>query len=136
MSRALGWAGRWFERWRGRLVVAMVLVVGLYFVVAFGNQAWKARQLSAQVAARQAVVDKMQAENQSLQRQVQNDASNQYLSDVEAIARRDLNLSRPGETVLLVRWHDTATPVPTAPAKPAHSQIPQPNWRKWLNLFR
>ena len=129
-------AGSWFGQWRGRLVVALVLAVGLYFVVAFGNQAWKARQLQAEVAARQATVTAMEAENKTLQEQAQRDASPQYLSDVEASARRDLNLSHPGETVLLIRWQASATPTPAPAGHEPNRHAPQPNWRKWLDLVR
>ena len=136
MSQAIRSFGHWLDPWRGRLVVAIVLIVGLYFVVAFGNQAWKARQLRAEVAARQAVIARMEADNQSLKQQTQSDASSQYLSDVEQIARRDLNLAHPGETVLLIRWHDTATPAPAAGASAPAQRAPEPNWRKWVDLFR
>lgn len=136
MTHAARLARSWFGQWRGRLVVAVVLAVGLYFVVAFGNQAWKSRQLQAEVAARQATVTAMEAENADLQAQVQRDASPQYLSDVEASARRDLNLSHPGETVLLIRWQASATPAPAPEANQARHHDPQPNWRRWLDLVR
>ncbi len=120
---------------RGRLVIAFVLLIGAYFVVAFGEQAWKARQLQSEVAERQSAVAQMQAQKQSLQGQLTEYSSDRYLAYVERSARRDLNLSRPGETVLLVRWKTSvaATPAPqsTAPPAPHHKA----NWSKWLSLF-
>ncbi len=128
-----------FARMRGRLVIAIVLLIGAYFVVAFGEQAWKARQLQGEVAERQAAVDQAQAQNQALQAQLKDYSSDKYLAYVESAARRDLNLSRPGETVLLVRWQGGATPTPTvisaATPTPAIQPAHKSNWSKWLSLF-
>lgn len=135
MKSLFSTVGASIARMRGRLVIAFVLLIGAYFVVAFGEQAWKARQLEGEVAERQAAVAQMQAQKESLQRQLNEYSSDQYLSYVESAARRDLNLSRPGETVLLVRWQDSATPTP----EPQPAATPQPqqqaNWSKWLSLF-
>ena len=123
------------HRMRGRLVIVLVLIVGAYFLVAFGEQAWKARQLNAEVAERQAAVNNQIAQKQRLQAQLDQYSSDQYLAFVEQKARQDLNLSRPGEHVLLVRWTGNPSPTPsvsaTATPEPAHKA----NWDKWLNLF-
>jgi len=129
--------GLTLARMRGRLVIAFVLLIGAYFVVAFGEQAWKARQLEGEVAERQAAVDAMQAQHQTLQNQLKEYSSkDQYLAYVESAARRDLNLSRPGETVLLVRWQAAAEPTATPQATQESSQPKhESNWSKWLSLF-
>ena len=128
--------GGTLARMRGRLVIAVVLLIGAYFLVAFGEQAWKARQLDGEVAERQAAVDQMQAQNAALKSQLQEYSSGEYLSYVERAARRDLNLSRPGETVLLVRWQNSvsATPSPQ-PSTAVAAPVKQTNWSKWLSLF-
>ena len=136
MGSLLSEIGASIARMRGRLVIAIVLLIGAYFVVAFGEQAWKARQLQGEVAERQAAVDEQQTRNQVLQAELQDYSSDKYLGYVESAARRDLNLSRPGETVLLVRWLDSASPTPSpqpsaTTSPPAH----QSNWSKWLSLF-
>lgn len=123
---------------RGRLVIVLALLVGLYFVVGFGGQAWKARQLQIEVAQQQAAIARLQTQHARLQQAVEEDNSPKYLADVEVEARGDLGLSHPGETVLLVRW-DGAAPVPalatsTTPT-PSPSAEQPPNWRKWLDLF-
>lgn len=124
-----------FARNRGRLVAAIVLVIGLYFVVAFGQQAWRARALQAEVAGRQADLASMQSKHDALQRQLAQYQSSQYPAYVERIARRDLNLSHPGETVILMRLVAAATPVATpAPAAAAHPGETA-NWTRWLGLF-
>ncbi|HEX7103259.1 MAG TPA: septum formation initiator family protein [Nitrolancea sp.] len=121
------------HRMRGRLVIVLVLIVGAYFLVAFGEQAWKARQLNAEVAERQSAVNDLTDQKQQLQAQLDQYSSDQYLTFVEQKARQDLNLSRHGEKVLLVRWTGSASPTPAATAtpEPAHKA----NWDKWLDLF-
>ena len=126
-----------FRAFRGRLIIVAALLVGLYFVVGFGGQAWKARQLHAQVAQQQAIVAKLQGQQVALQQKVQEDASPKYLADIEVEARRDLSLAHPGETVLLVHW-DGAQPAAPAVATPTPAPpttASRPNWRKWLDLF-
>jgi cell division protein FtsB len=121
------------HRMRGRLVIVLVLIVGAYFLVAFGEQAWKARQLNAEVAERQSAVNDLTAQKQQLQVQLDQYSSDQYLAFVEQKARQDLNLSRPGEHVLLVRWTGSASPTPAATATPEPTH--KANWDKWLDLF-
>lgn len=137
MKRLILEIGAAIARMRGRLVIAIVLLIGAYFVVAFGEQAWKARQLEAEVAERQAAVDQMKEQHQALQSQLTEYSSDKYLGYVESAARRDLNLSLPGETVLLVRWQ--GSPSPTTIAQPTASATAPPaqasNWSKWLSLF-
>lgn len=125
-----------FVRNRGRLVAAIVLVIGLYFVVAFGQQAWRARALQAEVASGQADLATMQAKHDALQSQLAQFQSDQYPAYVERIARRDLNLSHPGETVILMRLMPSATPAATPePATTGAAPGAQTNWARWLDLF-
>ena len=128
-------AGATLTRMRGRLVIVLVLLVGAYFLVAFGEQAWKARQLEGEVAERQAAVDGLTAQKQVLQGQLKEYSSDQYLAYVESTARQDLNLSRPGEKVLLVRWQASASPTPSPSATAAAKPPVKANWDKWLHLF-
>jgi cell division protein FtsB len=126
----------WIAQARGRLVIAAVLIAGLYFVVAFGEQAWKARQLQGEVAERQAAIATLQSRHDALSQQLDEySSSDRYLAYAERIARRDLNLSHPGETVLLVRWQAPPPPTPQAPAGAASASSQEPNWRHWLELF-
>lgn len=135
MTQQLMSARVWIEQSRGRLVIGLVLLVGLYFVVAFGEQAWKARQLQGEVAERQAVIAEMEARRAELQQQLVEYNSDDYLSYVERSARRDLNLSHPGETVLLVRWLDPPPPTPATDATATPPAQQKPNWERWLELF-
>ncbi|HEX3723927.1 MAG TPA: septum formation initiator family protein [Nitrolancea sp.] len=135
MKNLIATIGDTLTRMRGRLVIVLVLLVGAYFLVAFGEQTWKARQLDAEVAERQAAVNDLTAQQKSLQGQLKEYSSDQYLSYVESTARQDLNLSRPGEKVLLVRWQGAATPTSSPPPATASKPPEKPNWDKWLSLF-
>lgn len=135
MKNLISVVGASLAQMRGRLVIAFVLLIGAYFVVAFGEQAWKARQLQAEVAERQSAVAQMQSQKQSLQAQLNQYSSDQYLAYVERTARRDLNLSRPGETVLLVRWKDAVTATPATQTAATPHPHTEANWSKWLSLF-
>jgi cell division protein FtsB len=134
MHRVLNQISEWLVPVRGRLMVAFVLIVGMYFVLAFGEQAWRARELEDDVAQRQSEITELQANRDQLQDQVDSYRTDQYNIYVEQIARRDLNLSYPGETVLLVRWDPAPDEPVIEPEEPAPAG-PEPNWRKWLDLF-
>lgn len=122
-------------RHRGRIAILMLVLVWGYFLVAFGEQAWRARQLQADVDGQHAAIAELARENAALQTQADRYASDAYLDYVEGVARRDLNLANPGETVLLVRWQGDqaeaeALDIPGAPVADE-----RPNWQRWLDLF-
>jgi cell division protein FtsB len=134
MQRAFNTLSAWFGPMRGRLMIAFVLIVGMYFVLAFGEQAWRGRELEEEVAQRQAEVAELQAKRDSLQEQVSEYGSEQYITYVEQVARRDLNLAYPGETLMLIRW----TPAPDDPAGDTvepEKTGPEPNWRRWFEFL-
>lgn len=122
------------ERVRGRVVALIVLAIGLYFVVAFGEQAWRARALQAEIAGRREALAAMQARHDELAWQLVRYRSD-YESYVERIARRDLNLSRPGETVILLRLRPAPEPTPTPTPEPGERTTSEPAWRAWMDLF-
>lgn len=124
----------WLGPIRGRLMIAFVLIVGMYFVLSFGEQAWRERELQAEVARRQAEIETLEARRDSLEEQIAAYQTDRYNTYVEQVARRDLSLSYPGETVLLVRWT-------SPPEQPADDDVqpepepPAPNWRQWLDFL-
>lgn len=125
---------------RGRIqasaLILLALGVTLYFSVAFGQQAWRARQLQAQVNERQRQLVTLQHEHDALAAELAQYAGPQYRSYVEQTARRELGLAYPGETVVIVRWQDTATPTPPLTAgTPPPSNPALPNWRRWFEIF-
>ena len=123
-----------FSRNRGRLAIVCLMLAAAYFVVAFGEQAWRARQLQAEVNQQQAALVALDHEHDTLQAQVNRYATDSYFTYVAARARRDLNLAKPDETLVLVHWGPrVAAPPPTSsPSVPAAEK---PNWQRWLELF-
>ena len=119
---------------RGRIAILMLVLVWGYFLIAFGEQAWRARQLQEDVDGQRESIAVLARENAQLQTQADLYASDAYVDYVQAIARRDLNLANPGETVLLVRWQDHGLPQATEEAVPEEVDE-RPNWQRWLDAF-
>src|SRR5690606_19438599 len=118
-----------------RIAILMLVLVWGYFLIAFGEQAWRSRQLQAEVDAERASIASLARENVQLQDQADRYASDAYMDYVAAIARRDLNLAYDGETVLLVRWQDQPGVSDTAPQEPVAAPDERPNWQRWLDAF-
>jgi len=123
--------GSWL---RTALLVALGFAIALYFVVAFGQQAWRARQLELQVAERRAALTRLVTERDALARQLADLQGENYRAYVERTARSELNLTYPGETVLFVQW-ESVSPA-ASPALSTPTPIPQPNWERWLEILR
>lgn len=122
-------------RHRGRIAILMLVLVWGYFLVAFGEQAWRARELQANVDAQRTAITELSRENAELQIQADRYASDAYTDYAQGIARRDLGLAYPGETVLLVQWEGNAAPA-TPPDDSLQAQVDErPNWRRWIDLF-
>jgi cell division protein FtsB len=122
-------------RHRSRIAIIMLVLIWGYFLVAFGEQAWRARQLQEDVDAQRESIAALARENTRLQTQADLYASDAYIDYVQGIARRDLNLANPGETVILVRWQQPpgsldAEELSTEPPEPE-----RPNWKRWLDAF-
>lgn len=121
---------------RGRLTLLALLIASAYFAIAFGEQAWRARELQSEVARQQAAIVALDREQATLQAQVDRYATDAYLTYAQGRARRDLNLANPGETLLLVNWGPRVTPAAgAADTQPKATTDGQPNWRRWLELF-
>ncbi|MFN3337052.1 MAG: FtsB family cell division protein [Thermomicrobium sp.] len=123
-----------FSWLRNAVVVALSFAIALYFVVAFGQQAWRARQLETQVAERRVALAELVTERDALARQLSQLEGDAYRAYVERTARRELNLAYPGETVLLVQWRETTPAAP--PATPTPLPTVEPNWARWLDVLR
>ena len=122
------------RRHRGRIAILMLVLVWGYFLIAFGEQAWRARQLQDDVDAQRASIAALSLENAALQSQADLYASDSYYDYVQAVARRDLNLANAGETVLLVRWQGEAAETSSENSAPV-PQDERPNWQRWLDAF-
>ncbi|CAN5599748.1 hypothetical protein BH24CHL1_BH24CHL1_13820 [soil metagenome] len=122
-------------RHRGRIAILMLVLVWGYFLIAFGEQAWRARELQEDVDGQQAAIAVLATKNAALQAQADRYATDAYLDYAQAIARRDLNLANPGETVLLVRWEAGQAQADTLDVSSDTDTGQRPNWQRWLDLF-
>lgn len=135
MSVAVGYQTRqFFDQHRSRLVILFVLAVVIWFLLAFAEQAWRARQLQAEAAQQRVAIATIAERNAELQAQLDAYGTDVWLDYAQSRARRDLNLANPGETVLMVRWGQSASPDSTEPA-PAAVESNSPNWRTWVDVF-
>jgi len=125
------WIGSWL---RTAVLVALSFAIALYFVVALGQQAWRARQLEMQVAERRAALARIVTERDTLASQLADLQGENDRAYVERTARRELNLTYPGETVLFVQW-EPASPG-ASPALSTPTPGPEPNWERWLEVLR
>lgn len=124
----------WLGPLRGRIMIGFVLIVGMYFVLSFGEQAWRAQELEADVAERKAEIRDLEQKRDSLEQQIVTYNSDQYDTYVAQIARRDLNLAYPGETVMLVRWNEAPKDAINEDPAPEPDN-PSSNWQRWLDIF-
>lgn len=134
MDRVYASIAAWLSPLRGRIMVGFVLIVGMYFVLSFGEQAWRARELEDNVAQRQAEIAELETKRDNIAEQIETYNSEHYETYVAQIARRDLNLAYPGETVMLVRW-DEPPEAPEAEETTPEPAGPDPNWQRWLDFL-
>lgn len=123
----------WDEN-RGWIAILFVLCVVIYFMLAFADQAWRARTLQGEVNQQRAAIAQIERENATLRDQIAVYQSDAYTDYVESRARRDLNLSHPDETVLMVRWGPRTEPE-DATATAVDAPEPKPNWKRWVEAF-
>ncbi len=125
---------QFFERHRSRIAILFVLIVVTWFLLAFAEQAWRARQLQAEASLQRAAIASIEADNTELREQLAVYETDAWLDYAQSRARRDLNLANPGETVLMVRWGPRQPG--EASEQPATSTDAEPaNWRKWVDVF-
>ena len=67
MTRRGGSLGELLDQQRNRIAIILILLVGVYFMVAFGEQAWRARQLQAEEASLGSAIAKIERDNAALQ---------------------------------------------------------------------
>jgi cell division protein FtsB len=134
MDRVYERISNWLGPLRGRIMVGFVLIVGLYFVLSFGEQAWRARELEEEVAQRQAEITELETRRSNIQDQISTYNTDQYDTYVAQIARRDLNLAYPGETVMLVRWGEPPAETSVEEPEPEPDET-ETNWQKWLDFL-
>ncbi len=127
------------------IVLGLSATVLIAFVAGVVEQRWKEEALRAQVEAGAVELRAAEARNEELRRQFAASDPDAYRAYVEDVARRQLNLGYPDETVVLVSWNDSppgAQQVTTTPAArpaaalPENEARPATNWKRWLRFLR
>lgn len=133
MSDAIRTARQLISRNQGRLAILVLLLVCIYFIVIFGEQAWRANRLEAEIAQQRASIDAIRRENGALATRAEQMNSPAYYDYVEQVARRDFGMARPGETVVIVpRQSPAAAPTPVATPAPS---VDKQNWQLWIDAI-
>ena len=126
------------------IVLGLSATVLIAFVAGVVEQRWKEGALRAQVEAGAGEVRAAEARNDELRRQLAASDPDAYRAYVEDVARRQLNLGYPDETVVLVSWSDpppganqapTTSPATSATAPPENEARPATNWRRWWRFL-
>ena len=115
-----------------RLAAVLAVPLLLYALVMTGQKAVENYELNQQADALRAQIAGLRAQNVALQQDIEQARTD---AAIEAIAREQLGLIRPGDHPLVL-VNDPAAPhassevTPQAPPAP-----PEPTWRQWWNYF-
>jgi cell division protein FtsB len=113
-----------------RLAAVLAVPVVLYALVATGQKALDNYRLIQEADALRAEVVGLRGENIALQKDIElarGDAA------IEAIAREQLGLVKPGDHPLVISPDRAQVARPAPPPAPAAPEPPP--WRQWFNLF-
>ena len=112
-----------------KILVIVIIIVAIVILVGLVRQIYTV--LGSDKRFNQVLDDvgKLERENKELKRQV---AEAESLDSVEGIARDDLNMSLPNETVVIVP-EDLIDKVINPP--PEYVEPKPQNWEGWLKLF-
>lgn len=133
MSPSLSSVRASLSRNQGRVAILVLLLACVYFVVIFGEQAARANRLEGEIAQQRANIADIREENVRLAARAEQMNSSAYYAYVEQVARRDLGLARPGETVVIVPRQPKASR--SAPeATPVDETVKQ-NWQLWIDAI-
>jgi cell division protein FtsL len=112
-----------------KLLVIVIIIVALVILVGLMRQIYTALGSDKRFNQVLEDVNKLEKENKDLKKQL---AQAESLDSVEEIARDDLNMSLPNETIVVVP-EELINKVLTPPEKPI--EVKEPNWQGWVNLF-
>jgi cell division protein FtsB len=113
-----------------RLAAVVSVPLLLYALVATGQKAVDNYRLNQEADGLRAEVVALRGENLVLQRKIEDARGD---AAIEAIARQQLGLIKPGDHALVVADDRSPTIAPT-PVAPERAPAPPP-WRQWLDLF-
>jgi cell division protein FtsB len=109
-----------------RLIYIVIGFLAIYSLSRSVYDLWRRMDILSQ---RKAVFERLQAENTHLKQQLAWQQTPQF---VEREAREKLNMSKPGETVILLQ---NATPSAEANGYITGGLFPKASWMLWWRLF-
>ena len=131
MNTALVSARDYLGRNQRRVAILVLLLVCVYFIVIFGEQAARANRLEAEIDQQRASIAAIRQENARLAVRAEQMNSPAYNAYVEQVARRDLGLARPGETVVIVPRQAAVSRATAEP--PSEPEVRRQNWQLWID---
>lgn len=112
-----------------KLIVIVIVIVAIIILIGLVRQINFALGSDARLNKLLEDVGSLERENKELKREL---AGAESFESVEEVARNDLNLAFPGETVVIVP-EGLIQKVLMPEEKPIEIKIP--NWEGWLKLF-
>lgn len=110
------------------LLLVLLIVV---LLVSLARNVVKIKKVGNTIEEARESVTALEEENAELEKRAQEVQSQEY---IEGQLRNELGLVREGEVVLILPEDDVLRKL--APEKEKESEaLPDPNWKKWLNLF-
>jgi cell division protein FtsB len=113
-----------------RLAAVLAVPLVLYALVATGQKALDNYRLNQAAGGLRAEVVALRAENIELQKQIEQARTD---GAIEAVAREQLGLIKPGDRPLVLISDQPATPASPRSEPPAPR--PPPIWRQWWDYF-
>ncbi len=121
---------------RARVILLALIALCLLFVVSYTGRLVQRSRLQAEIQQWEERLAQEQARQLELQAELTYVSSADY---VDEVAREELEMVRPGDTVIVV-LEGTPIPTPTvtptpAPATMAPETSSAPPWKQWWGLF-
>jgi len=118
-----------------RLAAVLAVPLLLYALVMTGQKAVENYQLNQQADALRTQIVGLRQQNVQLQQQIEQARTD---AAIEAIAREQLGLIKPGDHPLVLVSADGSTPGAASAVtdqQPAPPPAPEPTWRQWWDYF-
>ena len=112
-----------------KLLVIVIIIVAIIFLIGLIRQINAALGSDKRLDQLLEDVAKLEKENKEFKKEL---ASAETYDSVEEIARDDLNMSFPDETIVIVP-KELIEKVLTPPSKPI--EVKMTNWEGWMKLF-
>jgi cell division protein DivIC len=116
--------------WVNRVVIILAIPLLAYLGVSTARKALEVYQLRQQAGQIQQEIDRLEARNVELRRQIEYLKSSEYL---EKAAREELGLVKEGDVPVVVVSPREKEPPAEAPPRPLAP--PTPNWQRWWDFF-